>query len=174
MGTTIQSLLREAENISYLFLGLLKAVTWIHMACTRRWCVFWNLLCQDAVEVPHFWDIHFPVVCVVSGVGTGMGNMNTRHRDLFHLDWKCDHLKSVYIQLHVNCGIQRNFNQEQFNIKPAILTRLLYLELHFYKFYVQGDTKKTGTFEKPNKNWRNPTKKFWQKLNHYNLPFKRQ
>ena len=40
---------------------------------------------------------------------------------------------------------------------------------------VQGDTKKTGTFEKPNKNWRNPTKKiYWQKLNHYNLPFKRQ
>ena len=35
--------------------------------------------------------------------------------------------------------------------------------------------KKTGTFEKPNKNWRNPRKKiYWQKLNHYNLPFKRQ
>jgi len=32
--------------------------------------------------------------------------------------------------------------------------------------------KKTGTFEKPNKNWRNPRKKiYWQKLNHYNLPF---
>jgi len=40
---------------------------------------------------------------------------------------------------------------------------------------IQGDTKKTGTFEKPNKNWRNPRKKiYWQKLNHYNLPFKRQ
>ena len=40
---------------------------------------------------------------------------------------------------------------------------------------IQNDTKKTGTFEKPNKNWRNPRKKFyWQKLNHYNLPFKRQ
>jgi hypothetical protein len=24
---------------------------------------------------------------------------------------------------------------------------------------IQGDTKKTGTFEKPNKNWRNPRKK---------------
>ena len=36
-------------------------------------------------------------------------------------------------------------------------------------------TKKMGTFEKPNKNWRNPKKKiYWQKLNHYNLPFKRQ
>ena len=36
-------------------------------------------------------------------------------------------------------------------------------------------TQKTGTFEKPNKNWRNPRKKiYWQKLNHYNLPFKRQ
>ena len=35
--------------------------------------------------------------------------------------------------------------------------------------------KKKGTFEKPNKNWRNPRKKiYWQKLNHYNLPFKRQ
>jgi len=32
--------------------------------------------------------------------------------------------------------------------------------------------KKTGTFEKPNKNWRNLRKKmYWQKLNHYNLPF---
>ena len=40
---------------------------------------------------------------------------------------------------------------------------------------IQNDTKKTGTFEKPNKNWRNPRKKiYWQKLNHYNLPFKRQ
>jgi len=26
--------------------------------------------------------------------------------------------------------------------------------------FVQGDTKKTGTFVKPNKNWRNPRKKF--------------
>ena len=35
--------------------------------------------------------------------------------------------------------------------------------------------KKTGTFENPNKNWRNSRKKiYWQKLNHYNLPFKRQ
>jgi len=33
-------------------------------------------------------------------------------------------------------------------------------------------TQNTGTFEKPNKNWRNPRKKiYWQKLNHYNLPF---
>ena len=33
-----------------------------------------------------------------------------------------------------------------------------------------GWHKKTGTFEKPNKNWRNPMKKiYWQKLNHYNL-----
>ena len=40
---------------------------------------------------------------------------------------------------------------------------------------IQSDTKKMGTFEKPNKNWRNPRKKiYWQKLNHYNLPFKRQ
>ena len=39
---------------------------------------------------------------------------------------------------------------------------------------IQGDTKK-GTFEKPNKNWRNPRKKiYWQKLKRYNLPFKRQ
>ena len=35
--------------------------------------------------------------------------------------------------------------------------------------------KNTGTFEKPNKKWRNPRKKiYWQKLNHYNLPFKRE
>jgi len=38
--------------------------------------------------------------------------------------------------------------------------------------YVQGDTKKKGTFEKQNKNWRNSRKKiYWQKLNHYNLHF---
>ena len=38
-----------------------------------------------------------------------------------------------------------------------------------------GWHKKTGTFENPNKNWRNPRKNiYWQKLNHYNLPFKRQ
>jgi len=31
-----------------------------------------------------------------------------------------------------------------------------------------GWHKKTGTFEKPNKNWRNPRKKIYcQKLNHY-------
>jgi len=37
-----------------------------------------------------------------------------------------------------------------------------------------GWHKKTGTFEKPNKNWRNPTKKnYWQKLNHYYLPCNR-
>ena len=41
---------------------------------------------------------------------------------------------------------------------------------------IQGDThKKTETFERPNKNWRNPAKKkYWQKVNHYNLRFKRQ
>ena len=38
-----------------------------------------------------------------------------------------------------------------------------------------GWHKKAGTLIKPNKNWRNPRKKiYWQKLNHYNLPFKRQ
>ena len=45
-------------------------------------------------------------------------------------------------------------------------------------FLLQHSTgwhKKTRTFEKPNKNWRNPRKKnYWQKMNHYNLPFKRQ
>ena len=36
-------------------------------------------------------------------------------------------------------------------------------------------TQKTETFENPPQNWRNPRKKnYWQKLNHYNLPFKRQ
>ena len=52
------------------------------------------------------------------------------------------------------------------------------MSLHFasiHKAQIQSDTKKTGTFEKPNKNWRNPRKKnYWQKLNHYNLHFKRQ
>ena len=52
-------------------------------------------------------------------------------------------------------------------------------ESHYFYFYkMDPDTewhKKTGTFEKPNKNWRNPRKKnYWRKLNHYNLPFKRQ
>jgi len=41
-----------------------------------------------------------------------------------------------------------------------------------FKTKLQGDTKKNVKFEKPNKKWRNATKKFyWQKLNHYNLPF---
>ena len=41
--------------------------------------------------------------------------------------------------------------------------------------YIYRWHKKTGTFENPNKNWRNPRKKnYGQKLNHYNLPFKRQ
>ena len=41
--------------------------------------------------------------------------------------------------------------------------------------YLYTVTQKKGTFEKHNKNWRNPRRKiYWQKLNHYNLPFKRQ
>ena len=44
-----------------------------------------------------------------------------------------------------------------------------------YKNRLYRVTQKTGTFVKPNKNWRNPRKKnYWKKLNHYNLPFKRQ
>ena len=36
-------------------------------------------------------------------------------------------------------------------------------------------TPKKRELEKPNKNWRNPRKKiYWQKLYHYNFPFKRQ
>ena len=53
--------------------------------------------------------------------------------------------------------------------KKYILTEIEPLQLE-----VQGDTKKRE-LEKPNKNWRSPRKKiYWQKLNHYNLPFKRQ
>ena len=38
---------------------------------------------------------------------------------------------------------------------------------------IQSVTKKTGTFEKPNKNWRNPRKEiYWQKLNHYNAIYR--
>ena len=50
-----------------------------------------------------------------------------------------------------------------------------WLKANYIHLVLQGDTKK-GTFEKPNKNWRNPTttKNDWQKLNRYNLPFKRQ
>jgi len=41
-----------------------------------------------------------------------------------------------------------------------------------YMYLYTGWHKKMGTFEKPNRNWRNPRKKmYWQKLNHYNLPF---
>jgi len=48
--------------------------------------------------------------------------------------------------------------------------RRLYIQLGYGVFY--RVTQKTWTFEKPNKNWRNPRKKnYWQKLNHYNLPF---
>ena len=47
-------------------------------------------------------------------------------------------------------------------------------ELKKTKLHSTGWHKKGGTFEKPNKNWRNPTttKIYWQKLNHYYLPFK--
>ena len=33
-------------------------------------------------------------------------------------------------------------------------------KIQAHTFIIQSDTKKTGTFEKPNKNWRNPRKKF--------------
>jgi len=37
----------------------------------------------------------------------------------------------------------------------------------FMHYVCTGWHKKTGTFEKPNKNWRNPRKKiYWHKLNH--------
>ena len=45
------------------------------------------------------------------------------------------------------------------------------MQLHVYNRW----HKKTGTFEKPNKNWRNPRKNiYWQNLKHYHLPFKIQ
>ena len=38
---------------------------------------------------------------------------------------------------------------------------------------IQDDTQKRELLWKPNKNWSNPAKKiYWQKLNHYYLPFK--
>jgi len=49
-----------------------------------------------------------------------------------------------------------------------ILMLFIHMKQHIYTQW----HKKTGTFEKPNKYWRNPRKKiYWQKLNHYNLPF---
>jgi len=45
-------------------------------------------------------------------------------------------------------------------------------DLNIIQRVIQSDTKKKGTFEKPNKNWRNSRKKnYSQKLNNYNLPF---
>jgi len=45
------------------------------------------------------------------------------------------------------------------------MLRLLGTQPKRWGHTVQSDTKKTGTFEKPNKNWRNPKKKnYWQKL----------
>ena len=56
-----------------------------------------------------------------------------------------------------------------------IMNFVLLYRMTKFCFIIQDDTKKTETFEKPNKNWRNPRKKiYWQKLDHYNLPFKRQ
>ena len=56
-------------------------------------------------------------------------------------------------------------------IKAAEISHfLLIMQYNYTEWH-----KKNGNFEKPNKNWRNPRKKnYWQKLNHYNLPFKRQ
>ena len=48
------------------------------------------------------------------------------------------------------------------------VTVLMHWTLH------TGWHKKTGTFEKPNKNWRNPRKKsYWQKLNHCHYTFQK-
>ena len=71
--------------------------------------------------------------------------------------WVLISFPNIYVLFPMKNGIQKY-------LKPR-LQALQNTERH----------KKTGTFEKPNKNWRNPRKKiYWQKLNHYNLPFKRQ
>ena len=59
--------------------------------------------------------------------------------------------------------------------KQDIFICVFRLTNHSTKFDGTEWHKKKGTLEKPNKNWRNPRKKnYWQKLNHYNLHFKRQ
>ena len=40
--------------------------------------------------------------------------------------------------------------------------------------YLQGDTKKGNFWKTQQKLKKSKKKKYWQKLNHYNLPFKRQ
>ena len=54
--------------------------------------------------------------------------------------------------------------------------QVLYVQTHCHKSDKYRVTKKKRELlKKPNKNWRNPRKKtYWQKLNHYNLTFKRQ
>jgi len=56
------------------------------------------------------------------------------------------------------------------NLYTKLTNKALFLNWYFVFFgqqmYVYTEWhKKTGTFEKPNKNWRNPRKKiYWQKL----------
>ena len=59
--------------------------------------------------------------------------------------------------------------QEAFTI--TIPFSIIFLSCSIYRA-----TQENGNFKKKtNKNWRNPRKKnYWQKLNQYNLPFKRQ
>ena len=56
------------------------------------------------------------------------------------------------------------------------VTEHVYVQVHLLVYRTStGWHKETGTFENSNINWRNPRKNIYlQKLNHYNLPFKRQ
>ena len=54
-----------------------------------------------------------------------------------------------------------------------ILNPIGSLTINILCIYIQSDTK-NGKFWKTPQNWRDPRKKFIDKLNHYNLPFKRQ
>ena len=66
-----------------------------------------------------------------------------------------------------------HFKSSRSFVSPCVCCMLCRMRLR--RILQSMQRKKTGTFEKPNKNWRNPRKKiYWQKLNHYNFPFKRQ
>jgi len=69
------------------------------------------------------------------------------------------------MQRHIECKKRNGVYLEL--LKPPGTPSVKYKILLYTEWH-----KKTGTFEKPNKNWRNPRKKnYRQKLNHYNLPF---
>ena len=89
--------------------------------------------------------------------------INHRVRDMYICsplkDYQCDMLIAWrYRHIRRHTFIHRR-NAHGFSFS-AFTYEFPIPEIQKEKRNIQGDTKKTGTFEKPNKNWRNPREKF--------------